>query len=194
MNTSLTLLEQVLPQYDLNEIHSIQVRASPEVVYHTIQSMCVSDLPISRFLFWLRRLPALLTVPGQAVIGQQPPGQPFLQMLGHAGFVQVAEAPNEEIVIGLVGKFWQPVQNQVKLADGAAFLCFDDPTYAKAVMNFHIAPTLDADVRVTTETRVRVPDPASRRLFRLYWALIGFFSGLIRGEMLKQIKRAAECG
>lgn len=188
----MTLLERVLPQYDMNEIHSIQVRASPEVVYHAFQSVCVSDLTISRFLFWLRRLPALLTAPGRAVIGQQPPGQPFLRMLGQAGFVQVAEAPNDEIVIGLVGKFWQPVQNQVKLADGMAFLRFDDPTYAKAAMNFHIAPTSGAGVRVTTETRVRVPDLASRRLFRLYWALIGLFSGLVRAELLKQIKRAAE--
>lgn len=186
------LLEQILPAYDVNEIHSIQVRASPEVVYHAFKSVCVSDLTVSRFLFWLRRLPALLTAPGRAVIGQQQAGQPFLRILSQAGFVQLAEAPNEEIVIGLVGKFWQPVQNQVKLDDGMAFLRFDDPTYAKAAMNFHIAPTSGAGVRVTTETRVRVPDLPSRRLFRLYWVLIGFFSGLIRAEMLKQIKRAAE--
>ncbi len=138
------------------------------------------------------KVPALLAARGLAVIGQQLPEQPFLQMLSHAGFVKVAEAPNEEIVIGLVGKFWRPVQNQVKLADGAAFLRFDDPTCAKAAMNFYLAPTPNDGVRLTTETRVRGPDAASRRRFRLYWALIGPFSGLIRIEILRRIKQAAE--
>ncbi len=188
------LLEQTLPQHDVNEIHSIQVCAAPEVVYHALHSLRVSDLRLARFLFWLRRLPALLIAPGRAVIGQQPSKQPFLQLLNQAGFVLVAEAPNEEIVIGLVGKFWQPVQNQVKLADGTEFLHFDDPTYAKAVINFHLVRKSDTKVHLTTETRVHVPNPASRRFFRLYWMLIGFFSGVIRVEILKQIKHVAESG
>ncbi len=190
----MTLLEQVLPRYDVNEVHSIEVRASPEAVYRALHEFRLGDATLSRFLFWLRWAPTLLAARGRAVIGQQPPEQPFLQMLGRAGFVKVAEAPNEEIVVGLVGKFWQPVQNQVKLDDGAAFLRFDNPACAKAAMNFHLAPTSDDGVRLTTETRVRVPDAASRRRFRLYWALIGFFSGLIRIEILRRIKRAAEGG
>jgi hypothetical protein len=194
MAANRSLLEQVLPQYDVNEVHSIMVHASPEAVYRAIRSISMSDLTIGRILFWLRRLPAMLIAPGRAVIGQQSSRQPFLEALSHAGFVQVAETPNEEIVIGLVGKFWQPVQNQVKLDDGEAFRRFDDPSYAKAVINFQIASVSEGDVRVTTETRVRVQDPAGRLLFRMYWALIGLFSGLIRIEMLRQIKRTAEGG
>jgi len=79
----------------------------------------------------------------------------------------------------------------VKLADGDSFLRFDDPAYAKAAMNFHLAPNPNG-TRLSTETRVHVPNPANQRRFRLYWALIGFFSGLIRLEMLWGIKRAAE--
>jgi hypothetical protein len=31
-----------------------------------------------------------------------------------------------------------------------------------------------------------------RLLFRCYWTLIGFFSGLIRKEMLQMVKRESE--
>jgi hypothetical protein len=107
-------------------------------------------------------------------------------------FVKVAEAPNEEVVMGLIGKFWKPAPPQVNLEDGQAFLRFDDPTYAKAAMNFRLAANGNGTMRLSTETRVRVPDPGSRRWFRLYWAVIGFFSGVIRADMLKRIKREAE--
>jgi hypothetical protein len=47
---------------------------------------------------------------------------------------------------------------------------------------------------VVTETRVRVPDDASRRKFLLYWAVIGSFSGLIRRQALGLVKAEAERG
>ena len=45
---------------------------------------------------------------------------------------------------------------------------------------------------LATETRVLCLDTASRRRFRLYWTLIGPFSGLIRKDILRSIKRQAE--
>jgi hypothetical protein len=189
----MTLLEQFLPQFDVNEVHSIEIRATPERVYRALQEYRLGDSAVTRFLFALRRLPALLTAKGRAALQaaqQQEP--PFIQMLDKGGFVKMAETPNKEIVVGLVGKFWKPVPEQVKVANGAAFLLFGDPAYTKAAMNFHLAPNGNGLTRLSTETRVCVPDSKSRRLFRLYWALIGFFSGWIRVEMLRGIKKAAE--
>jgi hypothetical protein len=189
----MALLDQILPQFDVNEVHAIEIRAAPERVYRVLQEYRLGDSPVTRLLFGLRRLPALLTAKGRAALQQARQQEPpFIQMLDKGGFVKVAEALNEEIVVGLIGKFWKPVPEQVKLADGAAFLLFDDPAYAKAAMNFHLAPNGNGLTRLSTETRVRVPDPKSRRLFRLYWMLIGFFSGWIRVEMLRGIKKAAE--
>ncbi len=187
------LLEQALSQFDVNEVHAIVIQAAPERVYRALQEYRLGDAAVTRFLFGLRRLPAMLTAKGRAALRQaQQQEPPFIQMLGKGGFVKVAEAPNEEIVVGLAGKFWKPVPEQVKLANGEAFLLFDDPAYAKAAMNFRLASNENGGTRLSTETRVRVPDPNSRRLFRFYWALIGFFSGWIRVEMLRGIKKAAE--
>jgi hypothetical protein len=189
----MTLLDQVLPQFDVNEVHAAEIRATPEQVYRALQEYRLSDSPVTRFLFGLRRLPALFTAKGRSALRQARQQEPpFIQTLDKGGFVKVAETPNEEIVVGLIGKFWEPVPEQVTLANGEAFLHFDDPAYAKAAMNFHLESSRNGLTRLSTETRVRVPDPKSRRLFRFYWALIGFFSGWIRVEMLRGIKKVAE--
>lgn len=44
---------------------------------------------------------------------------------------------------------------------------------------------------LTTETRVHTRTPRARRLFRLYWLLVGPFSALIRRRWLRAIARAA---
>ncbi len=42
------------------------------------------------------------------------------------------------------------------------------------------------------ETRVQCLGPRARRNFRLYWALIGPFSGLIRKEALRLVRKGLE--
>ena len=69
---------------------------------------------------------------------------------------------------------------------------FDEPGQAKAAWNFRVIPEGDDRTFVSTETRVLVPDEASRRSFVLYWAAIGPFSAVIRKQALSLIKREAE--
>ena len=188
------LLQKILPHHDVNEVHSVNIHAPPERVYQALSSYRLSRGLLLRMLFGIRSSPFLLTARGRAALRARRAEPPFVEMLQRgSGFVTVAESPNRELVVGLVGKFWQLTPESVKLADGEAFLRFADPAYARAAMNFHLVPNASGTT-LSTETRVRVPDPANRRRFRLYWALIGFFSGVIRMEMLWGIKRAAESG
>ena len=67
------------------------------------------------------------------------------------------------------------------------FLAYDRADTCKAIVDFRIgAGTL------STETRVHVADPASRRKFRRYWLVIRPFSGLIRIQLLRAARRRAE--
>lgn len=94
------------------------------------------------------------------------------------------------MVIGLVGKFWT-IAGGLQKIDAESFKPFDTAGYAKAVWNF----SLDAhgeNTRLVTETRIKCLDDDSRRSFGRYWMFIQPFSGLIRMEMLKTIKRRAE--
>ena len=79
------------------------------------------------------------------------------------GFVVLAEVPSEELVIGVAGKFWRP--------------------------NGTESPECTV---LSTETRIKCFGRAALWKFRVYWSLIGPFSGLIRKAILKQVKTEAE--
>lgn len=188
---SMTLLDSALPRYDIHEVHRIEIRAAPEQVYRVIQSYRFGSSPLFKFLFGLRKLaglPIALFKPKlikDAWAFEEPP------VLEIKPFVKVAEVPNDEVVIGLIGKFWEPAPKTIPLPDADAFLQFNDPAYGKTAMNFKLLPT-PTGTALTTETRIYTPDTFGRFLFSLYWAIIGFFSGVIRADMLKRIKDEAE--
>lgn len=71
------------------------------------------------------------------------------------------------------------------------FCEFEKPGYAKAVWNFSVTE-VGSRSRLTTETRIKCLDDESRRSFGRYWTLIRPFSGLVRMEMLRTIKRRVE--
>jgi hypothetical protein len=112
-----------------------------------------------------------------------------MEGLLRSGFVVLDEAPGDEIVLGLVGRFWSPTGGLLRV-DPAEFAGFDRPGYAVAAWNFTLRG--DGPVTLATETRVRLTDDGARRRFRPYWALVGPFSGLTRREMLRVVRRAAE--
>lgn len=101
------------------------------------------------------------------------------------------EKPNEEIVIGVVGKFWKLTGN-IQSVSTERFVEFNEKGFAKAAWNFSLRSDGADKTTLTTETRIRCMDDASRRKFKQYWTFIGPFSGIIRKEMLRIIKRDAE--
>ena len=84
------------------------------------------------------------------------------------------DVPGEGVVFSLTGQFWR-LRGRGR---GPA---------ATAVVDFRAGPG-----RLTTETRVHLPDPSARRKFARYWRVVGPFSGLIRILVLRAAKRRAE--
>ena len=107
------------------------------------------------------------------------------------GFLIVDELPNTELVLGLVGKFWT-LTGEIERVDATKYRQFGSSGYAKVAWNFAIDETSPGAVRLSTETRIKCTDDHSRRRFKLYWLLVGRFSGLIRKEMLSCVKRRVE--
>lgn len=109
------------------------------------------------------------------------------------GFVILEHQPDQEIILGLIGQFWK-TNGKIQPFEAEEFTSFNNPDYVKAVWNFKITPLDGNQVRLETETRIFCQDPNVRKNFGRYWFLIRPFSGLIRKEMLKIIKRKAERG
>jgi hypothetical protein len=169
------LIDEFLPEHDFIETHSISIHSDAANVYRIANEIDFSYSFIIRSLMYLRGMPG---------------GSLRIRDLNRYKFEMLGTTVNKEMVIGLIGKFWT-LGGGLQTIDAKRFRSFDRTGFAKAVWNF----SLDADgdrTRLTTETRIKCLDPESRRSFGRYWMFIQPFSGLIRIEMLKTIKRKAE--
>jgi hypothetical protein len=180
------LLEAFAPRPDARELHEISIAAPPDVVYRDLWKADFGDSPIVRALLALRSLP-------EVVVHGAPANVRTLTLPGiiEAGFGKLAEEPDREIVLGVSGRFWRGTGNLEPFRRDA----FTHPVpagMARAVWNFMVRPNGERGTILSTETRVTCGDPASRFKFRLYWLAIRPFRGLIRINMLRAVKRAAE--
>ena len=180
------LIDDWMPAYDAVERHSTLVDAPAERIWAAARTLDLSRSPIVRVLFALRSAGGLFTARRK---DRQPLGT-TLERLKAGGFVQLEEKPGEELLLGLVGRFWR-IDGGIVRVTPEEFRAFDRPGYAMATWNFTLAPE-GGRMRLATETRVRCTDAASRRAFLRYWRLVGPFSALIRMEMLRTLRRAAE--
>jgi len=179
------LIDGWMPAYDAVERHETTVDAPPARVWAALRTLDLSRSPVVRVLFALRSLPALFSgKTREKALGTT------MERLQENGFVLLEEKPEEEVVLGVVGRFWRPSGGIVRVS-AEEFRAFDRPGYAMGAWNFTLAP-LGGRVRLATETRVRCTDDASRRAFLRYWRLVGPFSGLTRIEMLRTLRKAAE--
>ena len=178
---SAMLIDDFLPDYDVRERHRTVVHSPAERVYEAVRRLDLSQAKLSMFLFRLRGIPAGRSAPSCFTLDD------FLKMR----FILLGEKPNEELLLGLVGRFWTP-SGELRRLDAEGYRNFNERGYAKAAWNFSLSERADGSVLLETETRVYCLDEASRRWFRLYWLFIGVFSGLIRREVLQAVKRNAE--
>jgi len=186
--TAGSLLNCLLPAYDFRERHAIRVEAPPTLVYAALKDLTPGEVPILGLLMALRALPARL-------LGARGPermaSRPLLDRFLSGGFRVLAQEPGREIVVGVIGRFWEPRPRPRPAATAAAFTAFAEPGFAKAAMNFRLWPD-GRGTRLTTETRIHATDAAARRAFGRYWFVIYPGSAAIRRGWLKAIKRRAE--
>lgn len=169
------LIDEFLSEYDFEETHSIAIHADAATVYEAAQTANFGESWIVRTLLTLRGMSAdALT----------------LRNSSYSKFRILGERPASELLIGLAGKFWTP-WGDLQDVNADNFKAFDKRGYAKAVWNFSVSADGE-NTRLTTETRIKCLDEGSRRNFGFYWTFVQPFSGLIRMEMLRLIKRKAE--
>lgn len=169
------LIDEFLPTYDFAEYHDIEVEASAERAWRAAKELDLGSSVFARALFFARGLTLrTLTLDG----------------LLDYGFVLLGERANDELLLGLVGRFWLPTGGIVRIG-ADQFRGFDKPGHAKVAWNFAVDAHMEKS-QVSTETRIACIDETARRSFGLYWIVVRPFSGIIRQEALRAIKRQAE--
>lgn len=184
-----TLLDQIIPTFDVASRHTIWVAAEPARVYEAARHADFSRPWPVRLLMGLRTGPARLAAAlrrGRAA-GAAGASQRSARPVA---FTVLAEAPGEEFVLGIMGRFWTTTGGLVQASPAQ----LRDPPpagLAQGFWNFRVEPC-GAGTTLSTETRVRCGDVASRRRFVRYWRIIRPGSALIRGSLLRHIRRQAE--
>lgn len=170
-------LDRILSEYQFVERHTVLVHASREAVWRALHEVGAGELVMTRALFGLRTLPARLA-------GTRAPANegPWLAAMLQSGFKLLVETPGRELVLGTSGRFWELRPRRRPQPD---------PGAAVAAMDFRLEEA-QGGIVLTTETRVAVADRSARRRFAVYWAAIRIGSGLIRGDLLRAVRRRAE--
>ena len=180
------LLHEILPRFDVSSRHRLLVAAPAARTWDALVRADLRDSTIARLLLRLR---------GYGARARRMEGDGTLsQSLSGLGFVPIGERPGSELVFGLIGRFWT-LSGGLRAVSPAEFLGFEQEGFAKAAWNLEVSPSGETASLLATETRVLCFGAAARRRFRLYWGLIGPFSGIIRRAMLGSIRdRAVEKG
>jgi hypothetical protein len=191
------ILDDIQPEYDFTEVHSIQVKASAQATFDCIKEITPSEISrVMLLLVWLRTLPERLVGRQERWLGRE---EPLLSQMAAGGFTILAESAPREIVFGMlvpgrIGRVWQKSSAlNVRCASVQDYLAFNQAEYIRVVMNLLVENTdRPGYVSIRTESRCRALSRRALANFTPYWRLIRPFSGLIRIVWLRGIKRKAE--
>ncbi len=195
------LVDEFLPIYDVSDAVAAVVEADVATTWETLLDADLVEVgrkrPAVAVLGALRALPE---VASHIVHGQAPPKAPKqlrlreLTMLAAeaGGWVLLGERPRDEIALGLVGKFWRPVIEYVRVS-AEQFADFDGPGYAKTVYSLSVRPVGENRTRLTGVMRTATTDEESRRWFRRYWTFgVGSGAHVLVSGLLDVVREAAE--
>lgn len=181
------MLDRLVPAPRKVEVNTVDLAATPAVVWNHLRHGDLGDSPFSRALFSLRTLPSRL--------GGGSPEPPVLRIdrlrstPELPGFQLLAEEPPRELVVGAIGKVWQLDIPFVHVDGPEAYAAFDEPGWIKVAWAIRVEPLGEAATRVVFEVRVDATDDESWAKFARYWLVIGPGSHFIRHTLLAGLRR-----
>jgi hypothetical protein len=188
-----SLIDSFLPRPDLDVVHTRLLSVPPEAAHRAVLEMDFYRVPLIRLLIQMRGLPqrwAAARAGAGAPAGLEERRSFRIPDLASAGWLVLAQRPDEELVLGQVARPWAPAgTTAASVAGPDEFAAFDERGFARIALSIRVDPYGSEACLVTVETRVVCTDDASRRRFRRYWRLVGPFSALIRRGALRYLAR-----
>jgi hypothetical protein len=170
------LIDEYLPEFHVSSYHQTLVSSPASTVFPSIWDLDLSESGVAGLLFAIRGMPRrALTLKG----------------LLQDGFLVLDERSGEELLFGGAGRFWTR-NGDFQALNPEDFKAFRQKGHVKLAVNFRVRPVNGNQTILSTETRVQCFGRHSRWRFGLYWFVIRPFSGLVRKEMLRILKKASE--
>jgi hypothetical protein len=174
------LVDEILPEYQLGEKHSVFIEASPERIFESLKRVTSDEQPKSRLM-------NLLPV----VMGKReaPSEESLYEMLRDESGL-VLEEPNRELVTANIATADEHTPSTPDTVRGFVAYRLRHNEMKNAV-NIRVDP-VGGGSRLTTETRMMFADRRSCHDFGWYYGVIYPGSSLIRVDILEAVKRRAE--
>lgn len=177
----MTALERVLPAPRLLEIDGVDLALPIERAWELVRHGDLARSRLVNALFAIRTLPDRLR-------GRSEPMRLRIDEMTSSperpGFQLLVDDPPHELVVGAIGKVWQPEIEFLHVPTAEAFAAVDEPGFIKVAWAIQLRPLGERATHVSFELRVAPTDEAAWKKFRAYWHVIGVPSRFIRRSLL----------
>jgi len=196
------LVDDFLPVFDVSDSVALVVEADLATTWTALLDVDLIEVgrrrPVVGLLGALRILPDIVS---HLLHGDAPPHAPSSLRLrdlatlpsDQGGWVVLGERAQEEIALGLVGRFWRPVIAFATVPTPDAFREFAQPGYAKTVYSLAVRSLDPRRTLLTGTMRTATTDAHARVWFRRYWTLgVGSGAHLLVDGLLDVTREMAE--
>jgi hypothetical protein len=196
------LVDELMPVYDVSDGVATIVEADRKTTWGALMEVDLID--VGRKRPWVAILGALRILPdvvGHLLHGElpaQPPEHLRLSELAtlppdQGGWVLLGRHEEDEIALGLVGKFWRPVIEYGRPSSPAEFVVFSEPGFAKTIYALSVRSLEPRRTLLTGVMRTATTDAHARRWFRRYWTSgVGSGAHLLVNGLLDVTRDMAE--
>jgi hypothetical protein len=180
----MTALDDLIPEPRLCEVDAARVGMPAMQAFAVAHDFDLSRVPLARVVFWLRTLPERMHRNAST-----PPLRLQLRDIGRSetGFRVLVDAP-DRLVVGAIGRFWEPDMTFAPLHDAGEFARFAEPGWGKLVWELRCEDDAPG-ARLVFELRLTATDDVSWRKLYRYYRLIAPFSRFLRRHSLALIAR-----
>ena len=196
------LVDEFMPIYDVSDAVAMVVEADVATTWDALMRVDLIDVgrkrPLVAVLGGLRMLPDIIS---HLLHGELPSRQPeHLRLrditripLDEGGWVLLGLRAQDEIALGLVGKFWRPVIEFGRVSSPDEFAAFAAPRFAKTIYALSVQAIGEERTRLSGVMRTATTDEHARRWFRRYWTFgIGSGAHLLVNGLLDVTRDMAE--
>jgi hypothetical protein len=183
----MSALDRLIATPQLVQIDGVDLALPIGQAWELVRHGNLASSPLVRALFALRTLPTRLAghdrEPLRLCIDE------LVSSVAQPGFQLLVDDAPSELVVGAIGKVWQPSIAFAHVPNVAAFAAFAQPDYIKVAWSIRLEPLGACETHVSLELRVDATDIPAWRKFRAYFAIIGPASHFIRRAALAGLAR-----
>ena len=196
------LVDTFMPVYDVSDTVATVVEADLASTWAALMDVDLIEVgrkrPVVAVLGALRVAPDLVS---RLLRGDPLPQQPkHLRLrdlttlpLDNGGWVLLDSRDQDEIALGLVGKFWRPVIEFAAVSTPDEFQTFAAPGFAKTIYALSVRSVGPGRTLLAGTMRTMTTDEHARVWFRRYWTLgVGSGAHLLVNGLLDVTREMAE--